>query len=95
MGQPLTFASPADYDHITGNDKISILGLAGLAEGVPLVLRVTPGGGGAPFEIGALHTFNEEQIQWFKHGSALNVMKSQMQSRDGVDDVVNVMKSQM
>ena len=77
---PLTFADPSDYDKITGNDKISILGLAGLKEGVPLKLKVTPGGGSnkAPFEIVANHTFNPEQIQWFKAGSALNLMKSEM-----------------
>ena len=75
---PLTFAEPADYERITGNDKISVLGLAGLAEGVPLTLRVTPGGGGAAYEIVANHTFNDEQIVWFKAGSALNAMKAAM-----------------
>ena len=74
---PLTFADPSDYDKITGNDKISILGLGGLKEGSNLTLRVSPKEG-APFEIVACHTFNPEQIEWFKAGSALNAMKVKM-----------------
>ncbi|CAI5742585.1 unnamed protein product [Hyaloperonospora brassicae] len=72
---PLTFANPADYDKITGNDKVAILGLKTFSPGKPLTLRVTPASGEAPFDITVNHTFNEEQIEWFKHGSALNVMK--------------------
>ena len=74
---PLTFADPSDYDKITGNDKISILGLDGLKEGSDLTLRVSPKEG-SPFEIVACHTFNPEQIEWFKAGSALNAMKAKM-----------------
>ncbi len=73
---PLTFADPADYDRITGNDKV--LGLASFAPGTPLTLEVKPGSGAAPFKVIANHTFNDEQILWFKHGSALNLMKSLM-----------------
>merc|ERR1719192_2009406 len=76
---PLTFADAADYDRITGNDKLSILGLSALTEGVPLDVRVKPGNGAAEFEIKANHTFNPEQIEWFKYGSALNLMKALMQ----------------
>jgi len=75
---PLTFADAGDYDKITGNDKISVRGLASLTEGVPLELTVKPGSGAAEFSIKANHTFNPEQIEWFKHGSALNLMKSKM-----------------
>jgi len=75
---PLTFANAADYDKITGNDKLSILGLAALAEGVPVDIRVKPGNGDAEFNIKANQTFNPEQIEWFRHGSALNLMKSLM-----------------
>merc|ERR1712084_12156 len=75
---PLTFADAADYDRITGNDRISILGLSDLREGVPLDVRVVPGNGSSAFEIKANHTFNPEQIEWFKAGSALNLMKLMM-----------------
>ena len=54
---PLTFADAADYDRITGNDKLSILGLAGLAPGSQLTVRVTPGAGGDPFEIKVITPF--------------------------------------
>merc|ERR1711957_624583 len=75
---PLTFADLSDYDKITGNDKLDILGLAQLAEGVPLNIKVKPATGAAEFMIVANHTFNPEQIEWFKHGSALNFLKSKM-----------------
>jgi aconitate hydratase len=72
---PLTFATPADYDKITGNDKVAILGLKDFQPGKPLTLRVSPASGAAAFDVTVNHTFNEEQIEWFKHGSALNLMK--------------------
>merc|ERR1712194_815622 len=75
---PLIFADPADYDKITGNDKISILGLAGLAPGKPLTAKVKPGAGGDAFDVTLNHTFNDEQIAWFRAGSALNQMKAAM-----------------
>jgi aconitate hydratase len=73
---PLTFANPGDYDKITGNDKISIVGLDSFTPGKPLTLKVTPKSG-TPFDVTVNHTFNEEQIEWFKYGSALNLMKAQ------------------
>ena len=51
--------------------------LDGLKEGSDLTLRVSPKEG-SPFEIVACHTFNPEQIEWFKAGSALNAMKAKM-----------------
>jgi aconitate hydratase len=72
---PLTFADPADYDRISGSDKLSILGLSGLAPGATVSVRITPAEG-APFDITCNHTFNEEQITWFHAGSALNKMKA-------------------
>jgi aconitate hydratase len=71
---PLTFANPSDYDRVTGNDTLSILGLEDFVPGKPLTVKVTPKSG-EPFTFQVNHTFNEEQIQWFKHGSALNLMK--------------------
>lgn len=43
--------------------------------GNPLTLRVTKKDG-STFEVAVNHTFNEDQIQWFKYGSALNLMKA-------------------
>jgi len=70
---PLTFANPADYDRIAGTDRVSILGLKSFAPGKPLQLRVKKQDG-STFTIDLNHTFNEGQIEWFKAGSALNVM---------------------
>ncbi|KAJ2025091.1 aconitate hydratase, partial [Coemansia sp. S610] len=68
---PLTFNNPADYDRISPADRLSILGLTTLTPGKPLTLRVTQPSG-AHFDIVVDHTFNENQITWFKAGSALN-----------------------
>lgn len=72
---PVTFANPADYDVINENDTISIQGLTSLAPGKDLTCVVThPDGSNHTFPL--KHTYNEEQIGWFKAGSALNVLKT-------------------
>ncbi|KAJ1986987.1 Aconitate hydratase mitochondrial [Coemansia spiralis] len=68
---PLTFHDAKDYDRISPEDKISILGLKELAPGKPLTLRVTKPSG-EHVDIRVDHTFNENQITWFHAGSALN-----------------------
>ena len=70
---PLTFANPADYDRISGSDKVSIKGLTTFAPNKPLTLQVTKKDG-TKFDVVVNHTFNENQIAWFKAGSALNKM---------------------
>jgi len=71
---PLTFADAADYDKIDSNDKVSLLGLSGLTPGKPVECRVTRPDGSS-FSIQLNHSMNEQQISWFKAGSALNRMK--------------------
>ncbi|GAB4820522.1 hypothetical protein N2152v2_007568 [Parachlorella kessleri] len=72
---PLTFADPADYDKVGPFDKIAIKGLTSFAPGKPLTLEGTrPDGSTYSFQVN--HTFNQNQINWFKHGSALNAMKA-------------------
>lgn len=56
--------------------RVSIKGLDTFAEGKPLVLLVKPADGSASFDVPVNHTFNSEQIEWFKAGSALNLMKA-------------------
>ncbi|ORX46015.1 aconitate hydratase [Piromyces finnis] len=70
---PLTFANTADYDKIDPTDKVSILGLKTLTPGVPLTAKFTKADGSS-FEIKLNHTLNEGQIEWFKAGSALNLL---------------------
>jgi len=72
----LTFANPADYDKIQEDDTIDILGLVSFTPGVPLKI-VLHHSDGSVDEILANHSYNEQQIEWFKAGSALNLIKSQ------------------
>lgn len=79
---PLTFDNPKDYDRISGHDRIDIIGLKdNFKPGQPLTLRVHPANGDSSFDVKVNHTFNEEQIEWFKAGSALNFMKKQIEEK--------------
>jgi len=75
---PLTFADPADYAKINPADKISIKGVSAFTPASKLSLQVHPASGAASFSVPVNHTFNEAQINWYKAGSCLNYMKSQM-----------------
>jgi len=72
---PLAFADPADYDKVREGDRVSIVGLAELAPGkaVNVVLHHADG---TKDEIACAHTFNAEQVGWFRAGSALNVLRA-------------------
>ncbi|WCL47542.1 aconitate hydratase [Leptospira sp. GIMC2001] len=72
----LTFANPADYDKIQEDDTIDIIGLTSFTEGKPLTL-VLNHKDGSKEEITVNHTYNAQQIEWFKAGSALNIVKKQ------------------
>jgi len=72
---PLTFARPADYDKVREDDRIDLVGLAGLAPGKPVTM-VLNHKDGTREEVVLQHTFTEEQIAWFKAGSALNRIKA-------------------
>lgn len=71
---PLNFVDVADYDKIQPEDTVDILGLTTLAPGKNLILRVHPHDGSAAWDCELSHTYNVEQIEWFKYGSALNKM---------------------
>lgn len=71
---PLVFQDPADYDKVREGDRVSILGLAQLAPGKP-VRVVLHHQDGSQEEILCRHSLSEEQIGWFKAGSALNVLR--------------------
>ncbi len=75
---PLTFADPADYDRIGEDDRLGTEGLADLAPGQPVTVTVTtPDGEQWSFE--GNHTFSDDQIGWFKAGSALAVIRRQVE----------------
>merc|ERR1712013_940905 len=74
---PLTFNNKADYELVQPDDRVAIVGLETFAPGVPLNCVLTHADGSTD-TIVLDHTFNAQQIDWFKHGSALNRMKAAM-----------------
>ncbi|WP_075602956.1 aconitate hydratase [Saccharicrinis aurantiacus] len=72
----LTFATEADYDLIQEDDTFNFTDLADFAPGKPLNLEVVHADGSKDVIV-ANHTYNAQQIEWFKNGSALNLIKKQ------------------
>jgi len=69
----LTFADPKDYDKIEQQDRISVLGLSSLATGKPVQVTIHKADG-KEVTIQANHSMTEQQIAWFRAGSALNAL---------------------
>lgn len=72
----LTFANEADYDKVMEDDTINFTNLAGFAPGKQLSLELVHANGNKDV-IAVNHTYNQQQIEWFKAGSALNLIKLQ------------------
>lgn len=72
----LTFNDKADYDKIQEDDNIDILGLTDFKEGTPLTMILKHSDGSVD-EIVLNHTYNAQQIEWFKAGGALNVIRAE------------------
>ena len=70
----LTFANPDDYERIRHDDTVDIVGLAELAPGRPVEVRVHHADGTTD-TISTTHTMSDEHIAWFRAGSALNVLR--------------------
>ena len=76
---PLTFADPATYDEIGEDDTINVLGLPPVP-GQPVQCQIVkPDGSTVDFE--ANHTFSDEQVEWFRAGSALNIVRQKVAAR--------------
>jgi aconitate hydratase len=71
---PLVFENPADYEKIREDDQISIVGLRDLAPGKP-VRVILHHADGSEETIWCRHSFSAEQIEWFRAGAALNLMR--------------------
>ena len=72
----LTFANKEDYDKIQEDDTIDIIGLTDFAPGKQLTM-VLNHASGTTDKIQLNHTYNEQQIEWFRAGSALNLIRKQ------------------
>lgn len=70
----LTFANPEDYDKILETDRVSISGLSQLAPGKNVEMTIDHANGKSE-KVELKHTMTEEQIGWFKAGSALNLIR--------------------
>jgi aconitate hydratase len=75
----LTFADKADYEKIKEDDSIDITGLTSFAPNVPLTI-VLNHADGSKDEIKANHTYNQQQIEWFKAGGALNIIRASIKA---------------
>ncbi|KAK5057876.1 hypothetical protein LTR84_011877 [Exophiala bonariae] len=69
----LTFAEESDYDRIQSRDRISLVGLEEFAPGKQIILRVRQENG-AEWLSKLNHSYTPAQIEYFRHGSALNYM---------------------
>ena len=73
----LTFVNKDDYEKVQETDTIDIVGLTEFAPGKNLTIVLHHKDGSTDsFEVA--HTYNEQQIEWFKAGSALNLIKQQV-----------------
>ena len=73
----LTFANPEDYEKIRQDDSIDILELNSMAPGKSITMVLNHSDGTAD-SIELLHTYNEQQIEWLRSGSALNKIRQEM-----------------
>lgn len=72
----LTFADKSDYDKVQEDDTINFIDLTEFAPGKPLTIEFVHADGSKDLVV-ANHTYNAQQIEWFKAGSALNLIKAQ------------------
>jgi aconitate hydratase len=73
----ITFDNPADYDKIQEDDTFDFIDLEDFAPDKQLTIRINHADGTSE-EIKTNHTYNENQILWFKKGSALNLIRSKL-----------------
>jgi len=73
---PLTFADAATYDQIDEDDRINVLNLPPVPGRNVSCQIVKPDGRTIDFE--GVHTFSDEQVEWFKAGSALNIVRAKV-----------------
>ncbi|WP_285009336.1 aconitate hydratase [Pedobacter faecalis] len=77
----LTFADKDDYDRIFEDDVVDIVGLTSFAPNTPLTL-VLNHADGSKEEIVVNHSYNAQQIEWFKAGGALNIIRREAAAKN-------------
>ena len=70
----LTFDNKADYDKFKEDDSIDIMGLTQFEPNKKLIMKLHHQDGTSD-EIQVNHSYNEQQIEWFKEGAALNIIR--------------------
>ncbi len=75
----ITFANPADYDKIKEDDVIDVLGLTTFTPGSPLTIALNHADGSKE-EFKVNHSYNAQQIEWFKAGGALNIIRASVKA---------------
>ncbi len=73
----LTFANKEDYDKVQEDDTIDITGLTSFAAGKPITM-VLNHKDGSNDQVSLNHTYNDQQIAWFRAGGALNVIRAEV-----------------
>ncbi len=76
----LTFDNKSDYDKIQEDDNIDIIGLTTFSPGKQLTLVLHHSNGNSE-EIRVNHSYNEQQIEWFKAGAALNIIRREFANK--------------
>ena len=77
----LTFDNKSDYDKIQEDDNIDIIGLTTFSPGKQLTLVLHHSNGNSE-EIRVNHSYNEQQIEWFKAGAALNIIRREFANKN-------------
>jgi aconitate hydratase len=77
----LTFNDKADYEKFQEDDSIDIIGLTEFAPGLPLTLVLNHADGSSDSII-VNHTYNQQQIEWFKAGAALNIIRKEFAEKN-------------
>jgi aconitate hydratase len=72
----LTFSNESDLGLIHEDDTFNFVDLESFAPGKPLTIEIVHADGSSD-TIKVNHTYNEQQIEWFRAGSALNLIKKQ------------------
>ncbi|KAI8170068.1 Aconitate hydratase [Colletotrichum sp. SAR 10_70] len=81
----LKFMKESDYERISSSDRISIVGIKALRQGKNVEVRITPTTAGREsFSIELSHTLTGEQIEYFREGSALNLMSKRKQAKEAL-----------